>query len=215
MSKVVQKESIDQLKEELQEIKSSKNRESKSSRLKEIAKSFASNKQWDLTLETFQLVENERDRDILIADLVEEFLLPSQEITQAKRFAKYIVQEQEVQPLILIRIALAENDREQAQKIAKNITSPLARNFAFLHIIESYLFNNQKDKAQEVCKLILENARTIYDSKVRSYILREIAVDLYFANHEKVLAKEAALLIPDETIKTQVLNKIGITPPNA
>lgn len=209
--KTVQKEfSIEQLKEELQEIKSSKNRESKSSRLNEIAKSFASNKQWDLTLEAFQLVVDDKHRDMLIADLIEEFLLPAHEINQAKKFAKYIVQEQEIQPLILIRIALAENDREQAQKIAQSLVSPFARHFAFLHVIESYLFNKQKDKSKEACKLILENARTIYDSKVRSYLLREVAIDLYFANHEKELAKEAAILIPDATIKTQVLNKIGI-----
>ncbi len=209
-AKAVQQESsVDQLKEELAAIKSSQQRESKASRLKELARAFASNQKWDSALETFQLLVDEKERNMLIADLIEEFLLPAHDITQAKKFAKYLVQDQEIQPLILIRIALAENDREQAQKIAKSLTSPLSRNFAFLHIIESYLMNRQKDKAREACQFILENARTIYDAKIRSYILRDIAIDLYFAHHENALANEAAQLIPDATIKKQVLNKIS------
>jgi hypothetical protein len=207
-TKAVQKDyTVEQLKEELQKIKSSSKKDH--SKIEEIAKSCASHKQWDLATEAFQLIGDEKERNFLIADLIEGFLLPARELAQAKKIAKYLVEEHEMQPLILIRICLAEKDQTQAVKIAKTLSSPLSRNFAFIQIIESYLIEGQKSKASEACKLILENTRTIYDGKVRSYILRDIAVDLYFANHEKELAKEAALLIPDEAMKTLALNKIG------
>lgn len=208
-SKIISKEpSIDQLKEELKEIKSSNRKDTKAIRLKEIAKSFAFKQQWDLALEALQLIGNEKERNFLIADLIEDFLLPANEIDQAKKFAKYLTPEPEIQPLVLIRIALAENDREQARQIAEHLPSPLSRNFAYVHILESYLASKEKGKVQEMSKLILENARTIYDFKSRSYILRGIAIDLYLPNHEKELAKEAVMLIPNETIRNQVLKKI-------
>ena len=207
-SKAVEKEhSVDQLKEELQKIKSSTHKDS--SRLREIAKSLASNKQWDLANEALQQVENKTDRNLLIADLIEEHLLPAKEVDRAKKFANYLVEDHEMKPLLLVRIALCENDHSQALKLAKTLGSPLSRNFAFLHIIESYLMSGNKEKAKEACNLILENTRTIYDAKVRSSILRDIAIDLYFANHENGLAKQAAELIPDATIKAKVLSKIG------
>lgn len=75
--------------------------------------------------------------------------------------------------------------------------------------MESYLANKEKNKASDLFKLIIENIRTIYDNKSRSYVLRELALNLFVPNNEKERAKEMAMLIPDETIKTQVLNKIN------
>lgn len=209
-SKTLQKEqSIGQLKEELKEIKSSNRRDFKISRLKEIARFAVSKNQEDLALQALQLISEEKERNLLIADLIEDILLPNHEIDRAKKLAKFLTPEIEIQPLVLIRIALAEDDKEQARQLAEQLPSPLSRNFAFLHIIESFFVRGEKDKAHELNKLILENARTIFDLKSRSYILRSIAIDLYQANNEKELAKEAAKLIPDEAIRTQVLKKIG------
>lgn len=209
-TKVARKELTDQeLKEELNEIKSWKSKEPKDSRLIEIARQFASKKQWDQAIEAFQLVSNEKERNLLIADLIEGFLLPAHEIALAKKFAKYLTPVLEIESLVWIRIALEDNDLEQAQKIAERLPSPLSRNFAYLHIMESYLAKKEKAKASELLKPIIENIKTIYDSKSRSYILRELALNLFIPNNEKEKASEMAKLIPDETIRTQVLNKIN------
>lgn len=198
-----------ELQEELKEIKSWKRKEPKDSRVIEITKHFASTNQWDQAIEALQLVSNEKERNLLIADLVEGFLLPAHEIDLAKKFAKYLTPVIEIEPFIWIRIALADNDTEQAQKIAERLPSPLSRNFAYLHIMESYLANKEKNKTNELIKIIKENIRTIYDNKSRSYILRELALNLFAPNNEKERAKEMAMLIPDETIKTHVINKIN------
>ena len=207
---IVQKGFKDQeLKEELKEIKAWKSKEPKDNRLAEIARHFASIQQWDQVIDAFQLVSNEKERNLLIADLIEGFLLPAHEIDLAKKFAKYLTPVIEIESFVWIRIALADNDTEQAQKIAERLPSPLSRNFAYLHIMESYLSHKEKNKARELMNLIIENIRTIYDNKSRSYILRELALNLFVPNNEKELATEIAILIPDETIRTQVLNKIN------
>lgn len=209
-TKIARKGFTDQeLKEELKDIKSWKSKEPKDNRVAEIARHFASMKQWDQVIEAFQLVLNEKERNLLIADLIEGFLLPAHEIDLAKKFAKYLTPVIEIESFIWIRIALADNDTQQAQKIAERLPSPLSRNFAYLHIMESYLAKKEKNKASELIKLIIENIRTIYDNKTRSYILRELALNLFVPNNEKELAKEMAMLILDETIRTQVLNKIN------
>lgn len=208
-TKIAQKESTDQeLKEELKEVKSWKSKEPKNDRLREIAKHFATTQQWDQALDALQLISNEKERNLLIADIIEGYLLPAHEISLAKKFAKFLTPMIEIEPLIWIRIALADKDAEQAQKIAEHLTSPFSRNFAFLHIMETYLANKEKNKAKELSKLIVDNIRTVYDNKTRSYMLREFALNLFMPNNEKEQAKEMAMLIPDETIKAQVLNKI-------
>lgn len=209
-TKIAQKEFTDQkFNEELKEIKSWKNREPKDNKVAEIARHFASLQQWDQAIEAFQLVSNEKERNLLIADLIEGFLLPAHEIALAKKFAKYLTPVIEIEPLVWIRIALADNDSEEARKIAERLPSPLSRNFAYLHIMESYLANKEKNKARDLLKLIIENIRTIYDIKSRSYILRELVLNLLVPNSENEQAKETAMLIPDETIRTQVLKKIS------
>lgn len=195
--------------EELNKIKSLKTKETKDKQLIELAKNFASLQQWDQALEAFQLVSNEKDRNLLIADLIEGHLLPAHEIDMAKKFAKYLTPVVETESLVWIRIALADNDTAQARKIAERLSSPLSRNFAFMHIMESHLEHNEKQKAEELRKIMIENIRTIYDNKSRSYILRELALNLFMPHKEKAQAKEIALLIPDDTIKTQVLEKIN------
>lgn len=207
---ITQKGFTDQeMKKELEEIKSWKSRAPEDSRVIEIAKHFAALRQWDLAIDAFQLITNEKERNLLIADLIEAFLLPAHEISLAKKFAKYLTPVIEIESFIWIRIALADNDTEQAQKIAERLPSPLSRNFAYIHIMESYLANKEKQKANELIELILENIRTIYDSKSRSYVLRELALNLFAPNNEREIAQEMAMLIPDETIKAQVLNKIN------
>lgn len=209
-TKVAQKGFTDQeLKEELNEIKSWKSKEPKDSRLMDIARHYASRKQWDQAIETVQLISNEKERNLLIADLIEGFLLPAHEINTAKKLAKYLTPVLEIESLVWLRIALADHDTEQAQKIAERLPSPLSRNFAYLHIMESYLANKEKTNATELRKLMLENIRTIYDNKSRCYLLRELALNLFLPNNEKEQAKEIAALIPDEAIRTQVLNKIN------
>lgn len=198
-----------ELKDELKEIKTWKSRAPKDRRLEEIARHFASEKQWDLAFETLEIISNEKERNLLIADIIETYLLPAQEIAAAKKFAKYITPINEIEPFIWIKIALAEHDSEQAEKIAQHLPSPLSRNFAFLHLMESYLEKKEKIKADRLAKLMIENIRTIYDNKIRSYILRELALNLFLPNNEKTQAIDFASLIPDETIKAQVVKKIN------
>jgi hypothetical protein len=210
-SKTVKASSVDQLSNELEELKTSKSKTTKNKRLKEMTKEFATHKKWDLCMECFQLVTDEKERNMLIADLIEEYLLPAKDIAKAKKFAKYLVQEeeQEIRSLVLLRIALTENNWDEAEKCAESLMTPLSRNFAYIHLIEAYLTNKKKDKAKAAHKRILENARTIYDAKIRAYVLRDIAIDLYFANHENTFAKEAAELISDPATRELVLKKIG------
>lgn len=208
-TKITQKLSADQqLKEELKAIKSWKSQEPKDSRVIEIARHFADEQQWDLALDALQYVSNEKERNLLIADLIEGHLLPEHEIAQAKKFAKYLTPVIEIEPFVWIRIALADDDEEQAIKIAERLQSPLSRNFAFMHIMEAYLANKQKDKANALRKLMIENIRTIYDNKSRCYILRELALNLFLPNKETEQAKNIAMLIPDDAIRNQVLSKI-------
>lgn len=209
-TKMAQKKFTEQeLKDELKEIKAWKSKEPKSSRVVELARHFVSMQQWDLAIEALQLISNEKERNLLIADLIEGFLLPKHEIAIAKKFAKYLTPVIEIEPFVWMRIALADKDTDQALKIAEHLPSPLSRNFAFLHIMESYLANKEKQKVNELSNSIIENIRTIYDSKTRSYILRELALNLFMPNGEVELAKEMAMLIPDENTRTQVLNKIN------
>lgn len=202
--------STKELKDEIKEIKSWKSKAPKDSRLLEIAKQFASENQWDLALETMELISNEKERNLLIADIIEGHLLPAKEIASAKKFAKYLTPVAEIEPLIWIKIALAEKDTEQAQRIAQHLPSPLSRNYAYLHIMEHYLASKDIKKADQLFNLMIENIRTIYDNKVRCYILRELALNLFLPNNQKEQAIEIAGLIPDETIKNQVLNKINM-----
>lgn len=207
--KATQKISEEELAEELKEIKSWKSKESKDSRLIEIARNFAQKKKWDLVLEALQLISNEKERNLLIADIIEGSLLPTNETGLAKKFAKFLTPVPELESIVWIRIALADNDTEQAQLIAERLPSPLSRNFAYLHIMESYLAKKEKNKAKALQKTMIENIRTIYDKMSRCYILRELALNLFLPYHEKEEAREIALLIPDEKMKADVLNKIN------
>ena len=206
--KVAKKASTQELKKELKEIQSWKSKAPKDTRLTEITRHFAAKKEWDLALGALELIASEKERNLLIADIIEGYLLPAHEIAIAKKFAKYLTPVIEIEPLIWIRIALADNDTEQAQKLAEHLPSPLSRNFAFLHIMESYLANKEKNKADKLHKLMIDNIRTIYDNKSRCYILRELALNLFLPYSEKDRALKMAMLIPDEALKNQVLNKI-------
>lgn len=210
MSAVLHKEpTVEQLQHELKEIKSWISKEPKGHRLAEISRHFAAAQKWDSSLEALQLITDEKERNLLIADLIEGFLLPAHQVALAKKFAKYLTPMHEMEPFVAIRIALADNDPELAQKIAERLPSPLSRNFAFLHIMETFMAKKEKNKANELRKVMLENIRTIYDNKIKSYILRELALELFLPNHEKEQAKEMMMLIPDESIKAQVLSRIN------
>lgn len=198
-----------ELKEEINAIKSLKNKENKAQRLMEITRYYASRNQWDQAIEALQLVTNEKERNLLIADLIEGTLLPVHEIAMAKKIAKYLTPMVEMDSFIWIRIALADNDTSEAQKIAERLPSPLSRNFAYLHILETYLSSKEKIKINELLKVVTENIKTIYDMKSRSYILRDLAINLFTHENEKARAKEIAMLIPDEAIRSKVLSKIN------
>lgn len=198
----------EQLKTELNEINAIKSTSTKNAKLRELARTAAAANQWDFATQIFQWVQEENERNLLIADLIEDFLLPKHEFKQAKNFAKFMTAEPEIQSLVLLRIALAEGKGDSAREIAEHLPTPLSRNFAFMQIVEFFLVNREKEKVQEISKLMLENVKTIFNPKIKSYVLREIAVNLHLGNNDRERAKEAAMLIPDEEIKTQVLNKI-------
>lgn len=201
---------IEQVEIKLKQIKENKDKQAQFVQLKEIVKSCAAQRQWNLVMQAVELLDDERERNILIADLIEDSLLKANEIEQAKKFAKYLIPQSEIQPLVLIRIALAEKNGKQALQIAESLTSPLSRNFAFWHILEFYLSTNEKDKANEISNKMLENTRTIYDPKTRSYILREIVIEFFLAKNDKQRAKEVAKLIPNEEIRKQPVSKIDL-----
>lgn len=205
----IRKASVEQLKDELKELKSLGGKKVDEERISDLAKAFAAKQQWDNALESFQVAVDPIKRNLLIADLIEEFLIPARQLDQAKKFAKFLTPTAETQPLVMIRIALAENNKDQAKRMAESLPSPLSRNFALLHIAEHSFMSGEKNEVREIVKKMLDNARTILDAKTKSYLLREIAIDLLMANHEKDLAKEVAAAIPDEKIKKLVLSKIG------
>ncbi|WP_068468801.1 hypothetical protein [Candidatus Protochlamydia phocaeensis] len=198
----------EQAEEKLKQIKATKNKNAQSEQLKELVKSCAAKRQWHLVTEAIEVLEDEKERNLLIADLIEDTLLNNKEIDQAKKFAKYLMPQSEIQPLVMIRIALAENNQAQALHIADSLPSPLSRNFALWHIAEFYLSNKDKNKAYEIGNKMLDNVRTIYDARTRSYVLREIAIELFLAKQDKERAREVANLIPNEEIKKQLLSKI-------
>ncbi|CCB86340.1 putative uncharacterized protein [Parachlamydia acanthamoebae UV-7] len=211
-TKVEQKGASSQrLKDELKELKSKKGKNQESSRIHEIAKQLAAEKEWSSAIEAIQLITDEKERNILISDTIEGYLLPAKEIDQAKKFAKLLTPTPEMEPFVWIRIALASKDPEQALKLAKQLPSPISRNFAFIHIMEYYLSNKEKSKIDELRKQMLENLKTIYDHKSRSFILRELAISLFYAYGEKEQAKEIAKLIPDEDMRSKVLKKVEAT----
>lgn len=201
--------SLQELKEELKEIKAWKSKAPKDHRLEDIARQFAAEKQWDLAMAAFELVSKERERNLLIADLIEGHLLPAHEIALAKRFARYLTPVVEMESLVWLKIALADHDTEQALKIAERLPSPLSRNYAYMHIMESFLQHKEKSKIDSLHQLMIDNIKTIYDSKTRSYILRELALNLFLPNKAREQALEMAMMIPDEAIRNQVMNKIG------
>lgn len=192
----------------LKQIKTNKDKQAQFKQLKDMLRSSASRHQWNLVMEAIECVDDEKERNLLIADLIEDCLLNANEIVQAKKFAKYLMPQSEIQPLVLIRIALAENNRDRALQIAESLPSPLSRNYAFWHIVEYYLSKKEKDKVDEISKKMLENIKTVYDSKTRSYLLREIAIEFFLANQDKQQAKEVAKSIPLQEIKNQLLSKI-------
>lgn len=208
-SKISQKElTNEQLTKELNTINAIQNTSAKNAKLKELARTAAAANQWDFAVQIFQWVKEENERNLLIADLIEDFLLPNREFNQAKQFAKFMTEEPETQALVLLRIALAEGKGDRAREIAEHLPTPLSRNFAFMQIVEFFHVNRDKEKVREVSKLMLENVKTIFNVKIKSYVLREIAINLHLGNNDREQAKEAALLIPDETIRTHVLNKL-------
>jgi hypothetical protein len=198
----------------LKQIKENKDKQTQFAQLKEIVKSSASNNQWNLVMEAIEILEDERERNLLIADLIEDHLLKTNEIEQAKKFAKYIIPQSEIHPLVLIRIALAEKDGKHALKIAESLSSPLSRNFAFWHILEFFNANNDEEKVNEISNKMLENIRTIYDPKTRSSILREIAIEHFLAKNDIQRAKEVVNLIPNEEMRKQLLTKIESMKPS-
>lgn len=205
------KVNVGELQKELEEIKAGKQNRSKGPRLRELALQFAQLNEFQNAKNAFQLIVDERERNLTIAEIIEDFLLPSQETGIAKDFVKFITPTPEILPLVSIHIALSENDRDLARQIIRTLPSPLARNFAFMQLIETYFMNREKDmnQARQIGELMLENAKMEKDQHIKSYLLRDIAINLYLANHEKGMAKEAAALIPDAKIRDQVLRKIG------
>jgi hypothetical protein len=208
-SKATQKElTSEQLNTELKAINAIQSSQIKNAKLRELSRAAAGASQWDLAAQVFQWVKEDDERNLLIADLIEDFLLPTHNYKQAKQFAKFMTEGPETQSLVLLRIALAEGKGDQAKEIAEHLPTPLSRNFAFMQIAEFFHLNRDKAKVQEISKLMLDNVKTILNAKIKSYILREIAINLHLGNNDREHAKEAALLIPDEAIRTGVLNKL-------
>jgi hypothetical protein len=197
-----------QIKADLREAESITDSNLRMLKLKELAKVCMNARDLDLTWDVIQTISDENARNLMIAQLIEEYLIPSHEYAKAKEYSKYLVSDHEITTLILIRLALAEGHIEQAIQYVEQLPTPLSRNYAFCHIVEAYLQNNEKGKALEIGKMMIENARAISDPELRSFLLRDVAKNFFLANGEKELAIEVVNYIGDETLKQHLLMNI-------
>jgi len=201
-------ESLEQLKTDLSAAATYTDQAIKFNKLKHIAEASVTLKEWDIAYKAIAGIADQDARNALIAELIEEFLLPSNEISRAKELVKYLTPQPETTPILLIRIALAERNTEQALQFVDQLPTPQSRNFAFWHIVEAYRLDNEKEKAIEVGDRMLENARTIYNNEQRSFALRDVAKNLFLAHGDKERARKAAHLIPDEALRINLLTVI-------
>ncbi len=177
-------------------------------KLKEIANACMESHEWDLSWSVIKNIPDENVRNLMIADLIEEHLIPAREYSKAKEFSKYLIADHEITTLILIRLAVVEGNLEKAFRYVEQLPTPQSRNYALNHIAEAYLMNDDKQKAIEIGKMMVENARAITDPTLRSYLLRDVSKNLFLANGEKELACEAANFIGDESLKKRLLMNI-------
>jgi hypothetical protein len=111
--------------------------------------------------------------------------------------------------LIQIRLALAENNRNEALKLVNFLPTPISRNYALWRIVESYTFDGNFNKVFEIGNMMIENARTLTSSEQQSYELRDVAKNLFLAYGHIELALKAAEHISDPAIKERVLQIIN------
>lgn len=193
---------------DLMALKSATDSENKVLQLKEIAKACMLAKDWNLSWEVINDISDENVRNLMLADMIEEYLIPAGEYSKAKEFSKFLLFNHEITPLILIRLAIAEDNQEEAIRYVEQLPTPQSKNYALCHITESYLMEHDKLKAIEIGKIMMENVRAISDPILQSYSLRDIAKNLFLANGEKELAREVAEYIIDESIKKRLLTNI-------
>ncbi len=207
-SLVNSEELVEQVQSDLNAIKSITDSDVKTLKLKEIAKVCMDAHEWNLAWDVIKIISDEKVRNLMIANLIEEYLIPAHEYSKAKEFSKYLIADHEITTLVLIHLAIAEGDLEQACRDVEKLPTPQSRNYALCHIAEAYLMDDDKQKAIEVGKMMIENARVISDPALRSYLLRDVAKNLFLAIGEKELACEAANCIGEESLKKRLLMNI-------
>lgn len=199
---------VEQVKRDLKEVNSIADPLKKTNRYKEIAKACMNAKQWDLALNVIKFISDDKTRNLMIADLVEEYLLPAREYEKVKNCIKFLIPEYESTTLVLIRFSLVEGNREEALRWVDELPTPQSRNYALCHIAESYLVDNEKDGAIEIGKMMIENARLISDPEQQNFALRDISKNVFLAMGEKELARKAAEHISNEELKSKTLRNI-------
>lgn len=190
---------------DLNEIEVNGNSENMQLKLQELAKVCLNAGNWDLSWEIIQKISDENARNLMIAQLIEEHLIPAHEYAKAKEYCKFLTPNHEITSLILIRLAIAENDLDLALQYVDQLPTPQSRNYAFCHIIEVYLRNNDKQRAIEVGKMMVENARAAADPELRCFLLRDVAKNFFLANGEKDIAREVIGYINDEQLRKRLL----------
>jgi hypothetical protein len=192
---------IVELREQLEKAKSLKDQK----KLIEVAKACLTVNEWDLAMEALKSISIESERTKLIADLIEEFLIPAHEIDRAKKFVKFLTPQHEMTSLLLFHLSLVEKDQERALKFANELPTPQSRNFALTHLAQFYLQENDREHALKIGDLMLENARTIHDSIQQSYAIRDVIKNLFLACGDKLRAKKAVEFILEDQIKNKLM----------
>lgn len=200
--------SLDQIKAELQKAESLSNKKEKIDRLLHVIHHTFLKKEWDLALQAILSIPDERKRNLMLADLIEEHLLPHHELKRAKESVKYLTPQPETKQLVLVQIALADDQKDHALQLAEQLPTPQSRNYALWHIAEAYLMDNQREKAIEIGERMVENAKTISNHEHRSYSLRDIIKNLYLENGAIDKAKQVLALITEEPIKKKLMTQI-------
>jgi hypothetical protein len=196
---------VDQLKKMFVEAKSITNIDEKEEKLIDITHGFFHLHEWTLAMDVIKSIPKESDRDFLIAELIEEYLIPNNQFDYARECVKFLTPEHEATILIQIRLALLEDKPQKALEFANELPTPVSRNYALFHIVQYYLLQNDVENAMKIGNFIVDNSRTIVNPLLQSQSLRNVAKNLFLAHGNVVVARKVAELIPDGTIKTQLL----------
>lgn len=195
---------LEQLKKQFTEAKAIRNVDEKVEKLIGIVHKFFHLSEWNLSMDAIKSVPLEADRNFLIAELIEEYLIPKGQLEFAHKCAKFLTPGQETTTLIEIRLALLENKPGGALELVHDLPTPISRNYALYHIVQYYLDQHDVENAMKTGDAMVENSRTIVNTVLQSQALRNVVKNLFLAHGNISSAEKVTGFIPDKAIRSQL-----------